>query len=503
MSSSTPPQGEVISSEFPDQKAPATETTEAGLTAPASEAAEPVQEVDESSGEAATDVESGEVAPVGATPGQPKTAEGGRVDVQAVAAKLKELFPALFAGGAKPLKLRVQSDIQQRAPGQFTKAQLSAFLRRYTGGTGYLIALTRAKTRFDLDGQPAGELSDEHRVAAQEELTRRRGISDARRAEEDRGRQERSQLLRDFSRTTLTPANFCALKGLTQEQLDAQLKLAREEEAQQPPRPERNDRPLAAVSTVVVVDLAAKAILEVRARVRAATVRAVTAKAVRTTDASPRVNRADLPMPATEGGLSGRRPLCEGCGRPLVACWCGCVRRVANGAALLILQDADEAGHAKGTGALLARCLSRVELRVGERFEPPPSLDGFLLLYPRTSGEAPITRSPNHQTPSVAAGVTTTTLVALDGTWRGSRRLLALNPWLQALPRLALDAPPPSRYTIRRAHADTQRSTLEACALALAVLDGDESRYLPLWLAMEAFVALQRRLAGHPTPSLV
>ena len=109
--------------------------------------------------------------------------------------------------------------------------------------TGYLIALTRAKTRFDLDGQPAGELSDEHRNAAQEELTRRRGITEARRAEEDRGRQERAQLLRDFSRTTLTPANFCALKGLTQEQLDAQLKLAREEEAQQPPRQERHDRP--------------------------------------------------------------------------------------------------------------------------------------------------------------------------------------------------------------------------------------------------------------------
>ncbi|OWQ47788.1 hypothetical protein CDL60_07785 [Roseateles noduli] len=207
-------------------------------------------------------------------------------------------------------------------------------------------------------------------------------------------------------------------------------------------------------------------------------------------------------MSATDGGLSGRRPLCEGCGRPLVACWCACVRRVENGAALLILQDVGEAGHPKGTGALLARCLSRVELRVGERFEPPPSLDGLVLLYPRAHGEAPI-RSSNHQTTSVATEAATTTLVALDGTWRGSRRLLALNPWLQALPRLALDAPPPSRYTIRRAHADTQRSTLEACALALAALDGDQSRYLPLWHAMEAFVALQRRLAGHPAPSLV
>ncbi|WP_431049848.1 ProQ/FINO family protein [Roseateles sp. L2-2] len=243
MSSSTPPQGEVTSPEFPDQKVPATETTDAAPTAPASEALSSAPEAVEASDEAGASADASDAAPSEAAPGQAKAADGGRVDVQAVATQLKALFPALFAGGAKPLKLRVQSDIQQRAPGQFTKAQLSAFLRRYTGGTGYLIALTRAKTRFDLDGQPAGELSDEHRVAAQEELTRRRGISDARRAEEDRGRQERAQLLRDFSRTTLTPANFCALKGLSQEQLEAQLKLAREEEAQQPPRPERNDRP--------------------------------------------------------------------------------------------------------------------------------------------------------------------------------------------------------------------------------------------------------------------
>ncbi|ANH69299.1 tRNA-uridine aminocarboxypropyltransferase [Mitsuaria sp. 7] len=207
-------------------------------------------------------------------------------------------------------------------------------------------------------------------------------------------------------------------------------------------------------------------------------------------------------MPATPGGLSGRRALCEGCGRPLVACWCGCVRLVENLTAVLILQQSDEAGHAKGTARLLARCLSRVEVRVGERFDPPRSLDGLVLLYPRATGEAPTSPSI-HQAASMATGVAATTLVALDGTWRGSRRLLALNPWLQALPRLALDTPPPSRYTIRRAHAHTQRSTLEACALALAALDGDKLRYRPLWQAMEAFVDLQRRLAGHPTPSLV
>jgi DTW domain-containing protein len=167
---------------------------------------------------------------------------------------------------------------------------------------------------------------------------------------------------------------------------------------------------------------------------------------------------------------------------------------------LLILQDADEADQAKGTAALLARCLSHVELQVGERFQPPPSLDGFVLLYPRTAGTQ--RGSSRALAASVATNAASTTLVVLDGTWRGSRRLLALNPWLQALPRFALDAPPPSRYIIRRAHADAQRSTLEACALALAALDGDEALYAPLWDAMDDFITLQQRLADKPSRAL-
>lgn len=151
--------------------------------------------------------------------------------------QLKARFPALFGGAPKPLKLRIQVDIQERAPGVFPKSTLSAFFRRYTGSTGYLVAVTRAKSRFDLDGQPAGELTDEHRDIAQQELTRRRAITENRRAEEEKGRRERSALLRDFERTTLTPANFCALKGIPADQLEAVLAQARQEAAEQPAQP--------------------------------------------------------------------------------------------------------------------------------------------------------------------------------------------------------------------------------------------------------------------------
>lgn len=160
---------------------------------------------------------------------QPAVAPAETMSPAAAAQALKTLFPALFEGPAKPLKLRIQADIQERAPGQFTKQLLSAVLRRYTGGTAYLIALTKATHRFDLDGQPAGELSAEHREAAVAELARRRSLNEERRELEQQQRRNRAGLLRDFQTTTLTRANFCALKGVAEEELDGLLEIAKQE----------------------------------------------------------------------------------------------------------------------------------------------------------------------------------------------------------------------------------------------------------------------------------
>jgi ProP effector len=173
----------------------------------------------------------------------------------ACSAQLKQLFPALFTGVAKPLKLRIQADIQIRAPGLFTKQLLSVVLRRYTGSHSYLVALTQATHRFDLDGAPAGELSAEHKQAAMDELTLRRATQrDAQResqrdtqrklqhdqrqeiqeqqerlALEEQKRRNRATLLHDFENTTLTPANFSALKGITLEAMEGYLATARQE----------------------------------------------------------------------------------------------------------------------------------------------------------------------------------------------------------------------------------------------------------------------------------
>jgi len=156
--------------------------------------------------------------------------------------RLRALYPALFTNPPKPLKLRIQADIQARSPGEFTKAQLSAFLRRYTGSYAYLTALTKATHRYDLDGNAGDELSAEHRQAAIDELARRRQNQQSRRALEDEQRHNRAELLRDFERTTLTPANFCALKGLPLEELEPLLERARHEAAEAPRAFERDRR---------------------------------------------------------------------------------------------------------------------------------------------------------------------------------------------------------------------------------------------------------------------
>lgn len=156
------------------------------------------------------------------------------------AQQLKQRFPALFGGAVKPLKLRIQIDIQERAPGVFGKQTLSAFFRRHTGSTSYLIAMTKAANRFDLDGQPAGEIADEHRKVAADELARRRGNQEERRQLEEQQRRNRAGLLHDFQTTTLTKANFCALKGVPVDELDGLLEIARgeaEERARQAPPP--------------------------------------------------------------------------------------------------------------------------------------------------------------------------------------------------------------------------------------------------------------------------
>ena len=188
-----------------------------------------------------------------------------------------------------------------------------------------------------------------------------------------------------------------------------------------------------------------------------------------------------------------QRPLCTSCHRPARACICRWTTPTANLTDVLLLQHPLEVGNAKNSLRLLELSLARRAVVVGEQFAPDvlqalllgpePGRSQPVLLYPDVPGLPSTAPAPDASQPL--------RLVVLDATWRKSRKMLALNPALQALPRLALQDPPPSRYLVRKAHRDGQLSTLEAVCQALMQIEGDQRRYLPLLTAFDGFVAEQ------------
>jgi ProP effector len=239
--STTPEAPAPTPADSPADAADASTTVGASAPAAVEPASQPLATAD---GQASTPADAALTAEGAESAGEPAAKQAPEQTPAATAARLAELFPALFGGAPKPLKLRIQVDIQERAPGVFSKQALSAFFRRHTGATSYLMAVSKGKQRFDLDGQPAGELSDEHRQVATDELVRRRANVNAKREAEaqqrqleDQQRYNRANLLRDFETTKLTTPNFCALKGIPVEALDGLLAMARADALEDAQRP--------------------------------------------------------------------------------------------------------------------------------------------------------------------------------------------------------------------------------------------------------------------------
>lgn len=199
------------------------------------------------------------------------------------------------------------------------------------------------------------------------------------------------------------------------------------------------------------------------------------------------------------------RTLCSQCLRPERACLCSCVQRVGSQVQLLVLQHPMEAGHAKNTARLLHLCVAGSRLEVGEVFavdtlqawlhapwqgQAADAVVRPILLYPPSP---PDPQLPLVQPPALPAAwleqPETLRLVLIDGTWRKSRKMLYLNPGLQALPRLALHNVPQGRYAIRKAHLPDQLSSFEAAALALAQLQGWQQHSLAMQALMHSFDA--------------
>jgi hypothetical protein len=162
------------------------------------------------------------------------------------------------------------------------------------------------------------------------------------------------------------------------------------------------------------------------------------------------------------------RPRCERCQRPLAHCLCPLIPHLGSRTRVVVLQHPSETTHALNTARLAALGLVNAELRIGEVFG---DLDALLatpgyrpaLLFP--GDEAEVLQGYGHGADLPLL------LIVPDGTWRKARKMLYLNPLLEALPRVTLGNVPPSRYRLRKAPEPGALSTLEAVVQALNVLE--------------------------------
>jgi len=89
------------------------------------------------------------------------------------------------------------------------------------------------------------------------------------------------------------------------------------------------------------------------------------------------------------------------------------------------------------------------------------------------------------------------TLVVIDGTWSQASKLLAANPGLRELPRIALRPQAPSQYRIRRQPQPMCLSTIEALAAVLGELEGSEAEASRLLLPFQRMVEHQLAHGGN------
>lgn len=105
-----------------------------------------------------------------------------------VIAYIAECFPKCFTleGEAKPLKIGIFQDLAERLSDdpKVSKTQLRAALRQYTSSWRYLHGVKPGAVRVDLDGNPAGELDEEHVEHAKAALAESKAKVQARRKEQ-------------------------------------------------------------------------------------------------------------------------------------------------------------------------------------------------------------------------------------------------------------------------------------------------------------------------------
>lgn len=161
-------------------------------------------------------------------------------------------------------------------------------------------------------------------------------------------------------------------------------------------------------------------------------------------------------------------PKCPRCALVQARCLCQQVSRIHTRTQILALQHPHETQHPKNTLRLAQLALPAVHCRIGET-----ALD-FQALADAIAGgqwgEVALCYPAGTDAPVPGDKPRYDTLIVLDATWRKAYKMLQLNAWLGALPRVSLSQV--GDYRLRKTSVAGGLSTLESVAWALHANEG-------------------------------
>jgi sRNA-binding protein len=97
-----------------------------------------------------------------------------KADVQQLHALLMERFPAAFPqdyNAIRPLKIGIAQDLLTRLGATVDRKLLNCAVANQTSRDGYQLVLLHGDVRIDLNGNPAGTISEDARARARQRLT--------------------------------------------------------------------------------------------------------------------------------------------------------------------------------------------------------------------------------------------------------------------------------------------------------------------------------------------
>lgn len=121
---------------------------------------------------------------------------------RALLKQLEQQFDVFRKG--LPVAIGIDKEIVKRIP-DIDRKMLRVALGIHTHSTRYLNALVKAKTRFDLEGNPAGEILEAHRILAADTVkARQKKIAEQRKEQERAALEEQERIKREEKLRLLT-----------------------------------------------------------------------------------------------------------------------------------------------------------------------------------------------------------------------------------------------------------------------------------------------------------